>query len=775
MRDLVAQHHLRVDDLVAPLFVREGIDEPQPIASLPGVVQHTRASLRAEVASLADLGVRAVILFGVPATKDPIGSGAYDPDGVVQSALRDLRDDVGDDVVVMADLCVDEYTDHGHCGIVRPDGSVDNDATLEIYARAALAQADAGAQVVAPSGMMDGQVAVIRDALDSAGFTDVAVMAYAAKFASALYGPFRDAVDVSIVAGGDRKGYQQDWRNAREAQLEIELDVAEGADIVMVKPALAVPRCDRRGVGPTRRAPGGVSRQRRVRDDPCGGRARLDRRRCRGPRTPDRHQTGRSRHRAHLLRTVVRRVGGERTDRIMIPAAATGIPPCDPSACALAGCTPTVCTGAGVPSNATLFERSRRAIPGGVNSSIRAFKAVGGEPYVVARASGATITDVEGNTYYDLVQSYGAVILGHAHPAITAAVTAAVVDGTSYGAPTPREMKLAEAIGARVPSCERVRLMNSGTEATSTAIRLARGVTGRDRIVTFAGNFHGATDALLVTGGSGVATLGLPGTAGVPDAAVAATIVAPYNVVPELDDRIAAVIVEPVAANMGVVAPAPGFLEGLRAECDRVGALLIFDEVITGFRLGSGGAQARFDVRPDITCFGKVIGGGLPIGAIGGSAAVMEHLSPIGPVFHAGTLSGNPIATAAGLAALDALTPDVYIELMARTRHLSALLRDACEAADFDAAFPVVGTLLGIVCGSDAGTVTNFDDAKRTDERAYAAFFSAMLAEGVAMAPGAYEALFVGLGHTDDVLAAIGEAAHRAAATARRELATVEA
>jgi glutamate-1-semialdehyde 2,1-aminomutase len=452
-------------------------------------------------------------------------------------------------------------------------------------------------------------------------------------------------------------------------------------------------------------------------------------------------------------------------------AGMSGIPPCDPSACPAAGCTPTVCTGAGVPSNRELFARSERAIPGGVNSSIRAFKAVGGDPYVVARAHGATITDVEGTTYLDLVQSYGAVILGHGHPAITDAVRAAVADGTSYGAPTPREMKLAEAIAARVPSCERVRLMNSGTEATSTAVRLARGVTGRDRIVTFAGNFHGATDALLVTGGSGVATLGLPGTAGVPDAAVANTMVAPYNVVPELDEQTAAVIVEPVAANMGVVAPSPGFLAGLRTECDRVGALLIFDEVITGFRLGEGGAQARYDVRPDITCFGKVIGGGLPIGAVGGSAAVMEHLSPLGPVFHAGTLSGNPIATAAGLAALDVLTPDVYIELMARTRHLSALLRDACAAAGFEASFPVVGTLLGIVCGS--GEVHDFDDAKRTDERAYAAFFRAMLDAGVAMAPGAYEALFVGLAHTDDVLAAIGDAAYRAAARARSDLATL--
>ncbi len=436
---------------------------------------------------------------------------------------------------------------------------------------------------------------------------------------------------------------------------------------------------------------------------------------------------------------------------------------CDDAACAAAGCVPALCTGAGVPFNHVLFERSRLAIPGGVNSSIRAFKAVGGEPYVVARAEGATITDVEGTTYHDLVQSYGAVILGHAHPAITEAVRAAVGDGTSYGAPTPREMKLAEAISARVPSCERVRLMNSGTEATSTAIRLARGATGRDRIVTFAGNFHGATDALLVTGGSGVATLGLPGTAGVPDGAVAATMVAPYNVVPTLDDRVAAVIVEPIAANMGVVAPQPGFLSGLRAECDRVGALLIFDEVITGFRVGTGGAQAKYDVRPDLTCFGKVIGGGLPIGAVGGRRDVMEHLSPLGPVFHAGTLAGNPIATAAGLAALDRLTPEVYIELMARARRLASSLRDACSAAGFVATFPVVGTLVGIVCGDDAGTVRNFDDARRTDERAYAAFFQAMLAERVAMAPGAYEAIFVGLAHTDEVLAAIAESAYRAA------------
>jgi glutamate-1-semialdehyde 2,1-aminomutase len=363
------------------------------------------------------------------------------------------------------------------------------------------------------------------------------------------------------------------------------------------------------------------------------------------------------------------------------------------------------------------------------------------------------VWDVEGNDLIDLVQSYGAIILGHAHPKVTEAIRAAAGDGTSYGAPTPREMKLAEAIGERVPSCERVRFMNSGTEATSTAVRLARGATGRKRIVTFNGNFHGATDALLAAGGSGLATLGLPGTAGVPEEAVANTWVVPYNVVPTLDDDVAAVFVEPVAANMGVVAPAKGFLEGLRAECDRVGALLVFDEVITGFRLGTGGAQAKFDVRPDLTCFGKVIGGGLPIGAVGGRRDVMENLTPLGSVFHAGTLAGNPLATAAGLAALNELNADVYMELLARARSLSALLRDACSSVGIRAQFPVVGTLVGMHFG-DALTdaPTNFDEAKTTDEKLFAKFFHALLSGGVAIAPGAYEALFIGLAHTDVVM-----------------------
>ena len=391
---------------------------------------------------------------------------------------------------------------------------------------------------------------------------------------------------------------------------------------------------------------------------------------------------------------------------------------------------------------------------------------MGGTPYVVARARGATVTDVEGTTYLDLVQSYGAIILGHAHPKVIEAITNAAVDGTSYGAPTPREMKLAEAIGERVPTCERVRLMNSGTEATMTAVRLARGVTGRDRIVKFSGNYHGATDALLAAGGSGVATLGLAGTAGVPKGAVADTMVVPFNMVPQLDELVACVIVEPVPANMGVVPPKPGFLGGLRAECDRVGALLIFDEVISGFRLGLGGAQARYDVRPDITCFGKVIGGGLPIGAIGGRQDVMEHLSPLGSIFHAGTLSGNPLATAAGLAVLDELTDDHYVELFARARTLGAGLRDALSSAGIPSKVPVLGTVVGLHLG--AGEVSNFDEAKITDEAMYARFFHAMLAEGVALAPGAYEALFPGWAHTDEVIDRIIDAAGRAAVVAAK-------
>jgi glutamate-1-semialdehyde 2,1-aminomutase len=438
------------------------------------------------------------------------------------------------------------------------------------------------------------------------------------------------------------------------------------------------------------------------------------------------------------------------------------IPYCDAQRCPAAGCTPVLCAGAGVADNAALYERSTRVIPGGVSSPVRAFRSVGGTPYFVRRGAGPYVWDAEGRRLIDLVQSYGALILGHAHPKVVEAVAAAAADGTSFGAPTAREMKLAEAITRYVPSCEQVRLVNSGTEATMTALRLARGVTGRPRVVKFAGNYHGHGDALLAAGGSGVATLGLSGSAGVTPAAVSQTVVAPYNVVPELDAEVACVIVEPVAANMGLVAPAPGFLDGLRDECDRVGALLVFDEVITGFRLGLGGAQGHYGVRPDLTCFGKVIGGGLPIGAFGGRADVMAELAPLGPVYQAGTLSGNPLATAAGLAVLDLLDADLYAELGRRAARLGAGLHDALAGAGRPIQVPVVGPLVGL--RFSATPAVDYDTARATDEAAYARFFHALLAEGVALAPGAYEVAFPGLAHTDAIIDEILVGAHRAAA-----------
>ncbi|HEV2809636.1 MAG TPA: glutamate-1-semialdehyde 2,1-aminomutase, partial [Acidimicrobiales bacterium] len=322
-------------------------------------------------------------------------------------------------------------------------------------------------------------------------------------------------------------------------------------------------------------------------------------------------------------------------------------------------------------TNAELFERSLRVMPGGVSSPVRAFRSVGGDPYVVARAEGAFVWDVEGRRYLDYVQSYGASILGHAHPRVVEAVRDAAGRGTTYGAPTEGEVVLAEELCRRVDGLEMVRLVSSGTEAAMSTVRLARGATGRPTIMKFAGCYHGHSDGLLAGGGSGVADQGLADSAGVTAGAVADTVVAPYNRVPEVGDDVAAVVVEPVAANMGVVAPAEGFLAGLRQACDRSGALLVFDEVITGFRLGPGGASQRLAVQPDLWCFGKVIGGGLPLGAFGGRRELMEHLAPLGPVYQAGTLSGNPLATAAGLAVLDELDTAAYTMLDGRAAELA--------------------------------------------------------------------------------------------------------
>ncbi|HEX5902794.1 MAG TPA: glutamate-1-semialdehyde 2,1-aminomutase [Actinomycetota bacterium] len=412
-----------------------------------------------------------------------------------------------------------------------------------------------------------------------------------------------------------------------------------------------------------------------------------------------------------------------------------------------------------------LFERARRVIPGGVNSPVRAFGAVGGTPRFALRGEGAYVIDAGGNRYVDLVQSWGALLFGHARKEIVEASVAAAERGTSFGAPTEGEIELAERIVAAVPSVEEVRLVSSGTEAAMSAVRLVRGFTGRDVVLKFEGCYHGHSDALLARGaGSGLATFGIPGSPGVTEGAARDTLTVPFNdleaarsVFDEGAERIAAVIVEPVAANMGVVPPEPGFLEGLRTLCTASGALLVFDEVITGFRIAFGGAQAVYGVTPDLTVLGKVMGGGFPCAAFGGRHDVMERLAPLGPVYQAGTLSGNPVAVAAGVAALDlAAELDPYEELTARATTLAAGLGRALGGAG-----PVTvnraGSLLSPFFAE--GPVRNFADARGADHERYALFFHHMLERGVWVPPSGYELWTLGTEHGDRELETVVQAA----------------
>lgn len=419
-----------------------------------------------------------------------------------------------------------------------------------------------------------------------------------------------------------------------------------------------------------------------------------------------------------------------------------------------------------------LFERAQKTIPGGVNSPVRAFKAVGGTPRFIQRTDGPYMWDVDGNRYIDYIQSWGPMVLGHNNQKIRQAVIDASEFGLSYGAPTEAEVEMAELVSSIVPSMEMVRMVNSGTEATMSAIRLARGYTSKDKILKFEGCYHGHADSLLVKAGSGALTLGVPSSPGVPDDFAKHTLTVEFNnlasvqaAFDEHGDDIACIIVEPVAGNMNCIPPVDGFLEGLRAICDTYNSVLIFDEVMTGFRVSRGGAQERFNVIPDLTCLGKVIGGGMPVGAFGGKRHILTHIAPTGPIYQAGTLSGNPVAMAAGLAALKQITVDgFYDSIFENTRNLAEGMRDLAHKHGIPMTINVAGSMFGIFF-TDVEKVTNYQQAINCNTKQFNQFYHGMLEHGVYLAPASYEAGFVSKAHTAEIVADTLAAADKVFAT----------
>ena len=419
-------------------------------------------------------------------------------------------------------------------------------------------------------------------------------------------------------------------------------------------------------------------------------------------------------------------------------------------------------------NSSSAFEHAKKVIPGGVNSPVRAFKAVGGDPVFVKRAKGAYLYDIDDKQYIDYVLSWGPMILGHAHETVINAVTHAAQSGLSFGAPTEIETTLAETVCEMVPSMEKVRFVSSGTEATMSAIRLARGFTKRDKIVKFEGCYHGHSDSLLIKAGSGALTFGVPSSPGVPAGLAEHTITLTYNdieqvqqVFNEIGNEIAAIIVEPIAGNMNCIPPVPGFLETLRQVCDESGSVLIFDEVMTGFRIGSAGAQGHFNIKPDITTLGKVVGGGMPVGAFGGRADIMNEIAPTGPIYQAGTLSGNPVAMAAGIATLNAIqNGDIYPELFEKTSVLVKGIQQAADAANIPLTTNHIGSMWGLFF-TEEKTITNYQQVMACNTERFNQFFHGMLTEGVYLAPASYEAAFMSTSHTtDDIEATINAAAN---------------